>query len=723
VEGGAQGGETNPAALDEILVQLSELSRGVQGSLENIAKAAPLKEEMDVLLEILAEAERRSEAAQEVYISEDKTSILIFVRPRLPSQESLAYNRKVTQLIWEIIKTTNLKGFSVGLTGSYVYSSETDRAIQADMRMMTIVSSIAIGVILFLAFGHLLYSFLVVIPLLMGLILTLTWAKLTVGGLNLITSFLPALILGLGIDYGVHFIARYIEERKTKEVGPALKATIIKKGSATLIAALTTSFVFLGLALSRSRGLYEMGLIASGGIIFSFLMMLFVLPALLITFNPKPKLHTTLLPLRSILRGKKVIIIATMVLTLATAFVAVRVEFEFVSEELIPENLQNQLTRKRIEGKFDLEEVQWGDFLVFFAKSRQEHDQIVKGLWEIDLVRDVRSITTLLPEGFEKRSRLLEGLNLGGELEGVGAGIEVIEENLGLWDEVIREIELLIGNLSSLQLFLTMHGQGSLSVELGALQGQLIDLMDEMGTVNPKKLSFDIADLKGRISLLKEKFEGIFGYLKPGEIPQDLKEQFFTKEGEYVIYAYLSPQVHQEYQRFIREISKISDDYLGKALIGARLEEHMRSDFVISTALALLIILGLLWWSGKGISHLLAMLPLILGYVWMLGLMKLLSIEFNFTNIIISPLLIGIGVDNGIHLIHRYLEDRKLEATVRSTALPILTTSLTTLVVFASLFLASTPGLRMLGVSALIGIGFTTVFTLILLPAILALKN
>jgi predicted RND superfamily exporter protein len=113
----------------------------------------------------------------------------------------------------------------------------------------------------------------------------------------------------------------------------------------------------------------------------------------------------------------------------------------------------------------------------------------------------------------------------------------------------------------------------------------------------------------------------------------------------------------------------------------------------------------------------------------MLGGMRLMSMDFNFLSITISPLLIGIGVDNGIHIIHRTIEEKALrlegavERGVGMTAISVIVTSLTTMLVFASLMLARTPGLRMLGASALLGIGFALLFSLLFLPAALKVEG
>jgi predicted RND superfamily exporter protein len=183
-------------------------------------------------------------------------------------------------------------------------------------------------------------------------------------------------------------------------------------------------------------------------------------------------------------------------------------------------------------------------------------------------------------------------------------------------------------------------------------------------------------------------------------------------------------------QQFNAYASSFADRFFGMPLVAAKLEDYMRRDFLVSTAFAAVMIMLTLWRSMGGWKRaLIAASPLILGYAWMLGGMRLLQVDFNFINITISPLLIGIGVDSGIHIIHRYLEERAIsidgavERAGRMTAVAVLVTSLTTMLVFGSLLIARTPGLRLLGVSALLGIGFTLLFSVVFLPAVLHISG
>ncbi|MCX6091774.1 MAG: MMPL family transporter, partial [Candidatus Bipolaricaulota bacterium] len=105
------------------------------------------------------------------------------------------------------------------------------------------------------------------------------------------------------------------------------------------------------------------------------------------------------------------------------------------------------------------------------------------------------------------------------------------------------------------------------------------------------------------------------------------------------------------------------------------------------------------------------------------------GVNFNFINITISPLLIGLGMESGVTLLFRYIEERETaprEAMVRAgatTVIAILTSMFTTMLVFASLLLASTPGLRFLGTCALLGIGFSLLITILIMPAAIALMH
>jgi hypothetical protein len=214
--------------------------------------------------------------------------------------------------------------------------------------------------------------------------------------------------------------------------------------------------------------------------------------------------------------------------------------------------------------------------------------------------------------------------------------------------------------------------------------------------------------------------------------PEALRVRALTQDGRFVIQARLSRAIFDSdnMEKFSSFAATLSDDFFGMPLVVQQLERYMKRDFYLSTGIAVLLILIIVWGSLRGwMRALLASAPLVLGYIWMLGGMRLLSMDFNFLSITISPLLIGIGVDNGIHILHRTMEEKSerpegaIERGAGTTAVSVIVTSLTTMLVFGSLLVARTPGLRMLGASALLGIGFTLLFSLLFLPAALKIEG
>jgi hypothetical protein len=137
-----------------------------------------------------------------------------------------------------------------------------------------------------------------------------------------------------------------------------------------------------------------------------------------------------------------------------------------------------------------------------------------------------------------------------------------------------------------------------------------------------------------------------------------------------------------------------------------------------ATFLIVALLMGLnfrsLRWAG------LALIPLVVGILWMLLVMELVGIDLNFYNMIVLPAVLGIGNDAGVHLVHRYREEgrRSIRYVLRSTGEHVTMGSLTTMIGFGGLLLSFHPGLRSIGVLAVIGIGATLLAALTFLPAL-----
>ncbi len=128
-----------------------------------------------------------------------------------------------------------------------------------------------------------LMSIVIGLPLIMSLAWTGGVAYLTIETLNLMTATLGLVLFGLGIDYGIHFFARYSEERAYgKSIEEAAETTFISSGQAISVGALTTAAALYVLIAADFKGFSEFGLVAGTGILLSLVSMMVIMPALLV---------------------------------------------------------------------------------------------------------------------------------------------------------------------------------------------------------------------------------------------------------------------------------------------------------------------------------------------------------------------------------------------------------------------------------------------------------
>jgi len=140
----------------------------------------------------------------------------------------------------------------------------------------------------------------------------------------------------------------------------------------------------------------------------------------------------------------------------------------------------------------------------------------------------------------------------------------------------------------------------------------------------------------------------------------------------------------------------------------------------------------LLWLDYRRLdATLLSLAPLVVGIVWMLGLMGAFGLEMNFFNVFVTTMIIGIGVDYGVHMMHRYREigvdgdvsGNDLLQGMGETGKAIVLAALSTSVGFGSMAISHYPGLRTMGLVAILGALATALVAVTLLPAFLGLRH
>lgn len=753
-------------AMTQRLDRLSALNDQVLQQLDQLpGQIAEADAQVDPLLKLAGQFQARLQQPEpttpsDLLLARDQRALLVNIHFRQPSTLSAAYNTRVTQVVRQLVRELALdqQGFRVGLTGSYVYGAESQAAILRDTDKTTIITIVGVSLLFVLILGRLFYPLLASLPIFMALLLTMAFVKLTVGSLNLLTTFLPPLALGMGIDYGIQFITHFLEERRAgQNLNRALHSTMLQKGNAMLIAALATSATLFGLLAASSPGLQQMGLILGVGVLLACLLTLLVLPALIVVahlvlrrrFRGRPPRYT--LNVRPVMHGLLRVPWVLIVLVLAASVYvgltsASHVGFEFVSEKLIPRNLPTNQTRAQIDRAFEQGSSDTQNYFLFFVDNDVHQIQSVsQQLLTVPAIDQVLNYYSKMPlpsqlDEIKEKLSQVRALNLESALTPVRTQFEWLQANLAHQRDLGEQLTRLQQNLIKAQQQANLNGQEALARAFGAQRDQAAAVESRLAQLDTTALTLQVDAVNQKLKQLAQSAQEILRSIPtPQEIEQRLRDPqlqqllqsyFFTSDGKMIIYAHVKPQWTANdnlYQQFVGQISAISDDYLGAPMLQARLRDYMASDFQRSTLLAIVVIMLIIWFdfrkAGLRGATFFALAPLILGYTWMLAVMHWMGIEFNFVNIVISPLLLGLGVDNCVYLLHRHhdLGQRDVERATSSTAVPIIANALAAMIGLGSLVLAEMSALQVLGEVSLLGIGFTTLFSLTFLPAVLSL--
>lgn len=206
----------------------------------------------------------------------------------------------------------------------------------------------------------------------------------------------------------------------------------------------------------------------------------------------------------------------------------------------------------------------------------------------------------------------------------------------------------------------------------------------------------------------------------------ELIEQFQGRDGSFLIYAYPSVTVWEEQNLndVVRELKSVNPNAMGLAVLFERILYQIKHDLVRIALIALGVVFLSLLASYRGLWHAaLSLVPLLAGGITMVGVMNLIGLKFNLVNTGMLPLIIGVGVDYGVYVVHRYMAEGKgldsIQPVVVSTGRAVTLAALTTMIGFGSVMLANWRGLALMGGTLTMGIGFCWLAAILYLPALL----
>lgn len=618
---------------------------------------------------------------KDYYITKDQRRLVILAKPS-GFANNLEFCRRLLSKTQKIVSELKPVSFDpaikVRYTGRYVVRIEETESMFSDLKRTSVFAITGIFTLVTLYLRQWLAIFFIGIPLFTSLLYSMAFTTLTIGYLNMFTTVLIGILTGMGIDFGIHLYLRYLEERqKSKSVREAIHIMQSSTGRAVFFAAATTVAAFFVLIPTEFIGFSQFGWIASFGMILCFLNTYFLLPALLIfrenILPMKQKLHLVtpsqdfLIKSPTLRRYPKpwATLACFGLFSLFSLWALTKIEFDHDFRKLSSDRYGTLALQEEIS-------VDFGVSLSPTVVYANHPEDIPKLTENLNQIRDAKG---------EKST---------------------VKKGLSLYSYVPEEQEIKLPEIRKL-------GEIARDKTTRFLEGEEaahIENLKRWAEVTP----FTVRDL-----------------------PPPLIKQYTAVNGHHGSFLFIFPAIDlwhgRDVIRFSNEILEFKEktkEYdihvASEALIYSDIFSLVKKEGPWALAVSMVAVFLLTWIFVKRIrSVFLVFSPLISGIICLVGIMYLFGIQFNFMNSIIFPILIGLGIDNGIHIYHRYREagPGSLRFVLQKTGDAIFLSSTTTMLGFGALLIAFHKGLQSIGLLAVVGMGICFLTSVTVLPAIL----
>lgn len=602
----------------------------------------------------------------------------------------------------------------IGLTGLPVMENDEMRASQASMLEASLLSLAGVACLFVAGFGGLRHPLLTVAALLLAMAWSFGYITLSIGHLNILSIAFGVILIGLGIDFGVHYVARYLQlHRSARSSGEALVETASTVGPGILTGAVTTAIAFFAAGLTEFTGVAELGIIAGGGILLCCLAAMVVLPGMIQLADarrshrvlPAPiDIHGWLGPL---FRRPVLLLAVTLAATATLSLGMSRLWYDHNLLNLQPDGLESVELEKKLLSESD--QSVW--FALSIAASREELLWRKAQFLELPSVERVEEIASLFPADHGQKGPIIQQIyrRLDDLPEGPPQIPGTAPVELGL--VLARAQSLLVGDPASVRTVRQLEQIRHVLRQTPAdgCWSRLSDFQQRTA-----------GDLLSRLHTLRTMANPEPPRLS--DLPEGLVTRFVGQSNKYLLKIYSKADIWDmdAMRQFVRQVRSVDARATGNPLQTYFASLQMKRSYEQAAWYALAAILIVLYLDFRSLGYtLLAMVPLGLGMLQLFGILGLLDIPLNPANMIVLPLILGIGIDDGVHVVHDFRRQRGRYRMSPSTASAVLITSLTTMVGFGSLMIASHRGLQSLGRVLTIGVSCCLFTSLVMLPAVL----
>jgi predicted RND superfamily exporter protein len=635
------------------------------------------------------------------YMSSDHSMLLILTKPKRPAQD-VPFGK---QLLNEgtLLEAEALRDFQktappgtplprISHTGGYEIAAGDADLIRSDVIINILGTVFGVLALFLYAFRRPASIIYAGAPLALGLLLTFGMAGVTYGKLSQASAGFAALLAGLGIDFITVLYGRYVDERNRGTTMQESIRTIMRSTMpGVFVAAITTAGTFFAFLATDFRGMTQLGFLTGVGILLFLLCVMFLLPALIVFSERKESRRAPKLYLNSFGAGKLIdISIAKPLVTIgvwaifivACGLMATRVRFSDNIQDLRAKGNTGVVNQSRITEKFG----QSFDFMMYVCEGKTVEEALEKtrtaskdldALVADHTIASYQSISTFLPPVVDQQ-KIIARLHAGAANEFNIARVEktfrsALTENGFRPDAYDDYLKLFAQTLQPAQP-ITLQTIGN-------------EDLTKLTTRFVKKVG------NGWMSVINV-------YPTGGKWPRDVPPKLMAV-----------PDRHP------------GDVLTGVNLVSGTLRRIVKADATRSTIIGFVAVLVLMFISFRNLKlTLLSFVPFVAGAVGMLGLMALLGLQFNFMNIFVGLMIIGVSTDYAIYMLQRYSENpAAFRGSAHETGKAILMAALTAIVGYGSFAFSHYPGLRSIGYASTFGIGLSGLAAITLLPAILVM--
>jgi hypothetical protein len=668
------------------------------------------------------------------FFTENDKFLLFLVTPKGDGYVSRSQDLAVLRKTVDQVKA-RYPGLEAGVTGPDALEADEMGSSMKDVTLATWLSLAGQLGLLILFFRSLRRTLVEGLVLVLGLCWTFGLVTLVVGHLNLLSLIFAPLMLGLTVDYGIHWFCRLEEEERTAghRSAEVLSRTFSRSAPGIVYAGVAAVVSFVPLAFVGFKGLAELGLILAMGILVMLVATLLLVPAL-VTITEKfsssqatedcPPQPTPFLQLHwrrpGLLVGLGLLITALGGLSL-----------HYVPFDLNPLHLQNPSAESVVWEYKLIEDSKYSTSYGALATASLE-ELVVRSeaLKRLPTVSHVESVLSFLPQQVEVKRPILA------QMQPVLNGINFPRAPVGP-----AEPQALADILSRIN-FKVAEAARKLDTDQAATRKQVEEthrlinkIIPRLGAGDPnaaRRLDeysrFFFSDLRSTWDLFR-------GYVDSGltatpptlaDLPQPVRKRFISPEGTYLLRVFPSEDTWNfgPLKKFVQSLWSVDPNAVGDPVLLYSFTLGFRNSILWAAGMALLaitVMLVLLFRSLK--MALLALIPLVVGTGLTVNLMWLLNLPFNQANVLFVPLILGEGIEFGIIILARWRQEESARAITlpASTAKGVALAALTTTLGFGSLMVSGHQGTFSLGLLATVGSLSVLLASLSILPAFLRL--